>query len=485
MTTRASKPRIAIIGAGFGGLCAAIQLSRAGYPDFFIVDKGSSVGGTWRDNVYPGAACDTPSFAYCFSFDQKKDWTRKWAKQPEIVDYIERLAIKHDLLSRTRLGLSLEAAEHRDGRWQLTFSDGSTEAVDVLITSVGQLNRPKIPSIPGLESFTGARFHTAEWDTRFDPRDKRVALVGTGASAIQIVPELAPVAKELVLFQRSPNWILPKNDRVYGAAETLAFSHAPGLARLYRSGLWLSYELRYGAIRERPLFSTYARWLATRHLEAQVADPDLRQKLTPSYPVAAKRVLISDDYYPAVCRSNVTLLAEPVSAIDATGLFDQAGRHYAADAIVFATGFETTSFLAPMRIVGPTGTTLDETWRDGAEAYLGIRVSGFPNLFMTYGPNTNLGHNSILFMLECQTHYIVRCLELAERRGFSWTDVTPQAQAQYNTWLQADLQHTAWAKVDRSWYMTESGKITNNWPRSTTEYWLRTRRVRERDLVGG
>lgn len=470
-------PRIAVVGAGFGGLCAAIQLLRAGFDDLFLLEKAERVGGTWRENTYPGAACDTPSFAYCFSFFQKKDWTRKWAQQPEILAYIEDLAREHDLLPRIRFGAELASARWESGRWHLTMKGGATEVVDVLVSSVGQLNRPLVPAIPGLDTFGGPAFHTAEWDHSFDPRGKRVAVVGTGASAIQVVPELAREASQLVLFQRSPNWILPKNDRFYGPLERLAHQHVPGVARAYRSWLWAFYEVRYPAILGEPITSWVAKEICSRHLRAQVADPALRRALTPTYPVAAKRVLTSDDYYPAVARSNVTLVSDAVGRIEPGAVVAPSGRRFEVDAIVFATGFRSTELLAPMELFGVGGQRLADVWRDGAFAYLGVRVSGFPNLFLVYGPNTNLGHNSILFMIESEVHYVVETLRAMRARGLAWTDVRVSAQQAFCDRLQARLGRTVWAEVERSWYKTAAGRITNNWVGSTTEYFLRTRRV--------
>ena len=474
-----APPRVVIIGAGFGGLGMAIQLQRAGIDSFTILEKASRLGGTWRDNTYPGAACDSPSFLYCYSFEQKTDWSRKWAPQPEILADLEHCAQKYDLLPHIRFDTEVAGArfDAAAGVWRIrTVGGGSLEA-EVVVSAVGQLNRPAVPDIPGLERFGGVRFHSARWQHEHDLRGKRVAVVGNAASAIQFIPQIAPAVARLHVFQRSANWMIPKNDRAYSARATRLFARFPRLARLYRAWIWLAYESRFPVFRENRLLARVMSALAERSMREQVADPALRRALVPDYPVGGKRILISDDYYQALGRDNVEVVTSPIERVTETAVVTRDGTTRPVDAIILATGFETTSFLVPMRIEGLGGRPLSDAWKDGAEAYLGLAVAGFPNFFMLYGPNTNLGHNSIVFMLECQVHYVIECLRLMAERGIAWLDVRPDAMRTYNTALQARLARTVWAKTERSWYKRADGRITNNWSGTTLAYWWRTRRV--------
>jgi len=476
---RGSKPRVVIIGSGFGGLCLAIRLKMAGVASFTILEKADRVGGTWRDNVYPGAACDCPSFAYSFSFEPSTDWSRKWAPQPEILRYIERCADKYGLLPHCRFGVEvLSARFDEEARvWRIRTRAGEEIEADILVSAVGQLNRPHVPTIRGLPEFEGPAFHSASWAPGFEPDGKTVAVIGSAATAVQLVPALASRVKELHVFQRSPNWIVPKKDVVYSRRFRNFCRRFPLFALLYRWWLWLAYEAQFLVIRESGIATRRAMQIATAHLDDQVPDPALRRTLTPHFPIGAKRILISDDYYPALQRENVRLVTESIDRITREGVVTTGGRTCPVDAILFATGFETTSFLAPMDITGVGKRSLDEAWAAGAEAHLGISVSGFPNFFIMYGPNTNLGHNSIVFMLECQARYIVECLRQMVRRGLGTIDLRPEVQASYNERIRAELDRTVWARVERSWYKNGSGRIVNNWPGSTVEYWWRTRRV--------
>lgn len=472
-------PRIIIIGAGHAGLCLAINLKRAGFTDFVILEKGPRLGGTWRENTYPGAACDSPSFAYCFSFEQKTDWSRKWAPQPEILAYLEHCADAYGLRPHLRcdtevIGARFDASVHR---WRLETAAGETLEADILVSAVGQLNRPSVPPIPGLETFRGPRFHSANWDHAVPLEGKRVGVIGNAASAVQLVPAIAPRLESLRVFQRSANWMIEKNDRQYPAWEQALYARVPALARLYRWWLWLSYELRFPIIREHPFFTERATRMAHEMLEEQVPDGELRRRLTPDYPIGAKRVLISDDYYPALQRDNVALVCEPIETVAADAIITRDGVRHPIDILILATGFDSTSFLAPMRITGPDGRTLETLWSDGPEAYLGMSVAGLPNFFMMYGPNTNLGHNSIIFMIECQTRYILDCLRQMQQRGLAAIDLRPDVQQRHNRELARALEGTAWARVGRSWYKDARGRITNNWPHSTATYWWRTRRA--------
>jgi cation diffusion facilitator CzcD-associated flavoprotein CzcO len=473
------RPRVAIIGSGFGGLGMAIRLKQAGFDAFTIFEKEARVGGTWRDNTYPGAACDSPSFLYCFSFEQKTDWSRKWAPQAEILQYIEHCVAKYDLLPHIRFRTEVASAtfDAEAACWRIRTTGGETIEAEVLVSAVGQLNRPATPDLPGLASFRGVAFHSARWEHRHELAGRNVAVVGNAASAIQFVPQIARRVKRLTIFQRSANWMVPKNDREYSAREKRLFTRFPFLARLYRWWIWLTYEIRFPVFRQNPLMSrTFAR-LAERSMRETVADPTLQCALVPDYPIGGKRILISDDYYQTLARDNVEVVTSPIERVTEDGIRTRDGRTVPADVIVLATGFETTAFLVPMRIEGLGGRMLEQVWHAGAEAYLGMTVAGFPNFFVLYGPNTNLGHNSIIFMLECQIGYVIECLRVLRDRDLAWLDVRDDAMRAYNADLQRILERTVWARTAKSWYKRADGRITNNWSGTTAAYWWRTRRV--------
>jgi cation diffusion facilitator CzcD-associated flavoprotein CzcO len=471
--------RIAIIGAGFSGLCLGIQLQKAGFHALVILEKAERLGGTWRDNTYPGAACDSPSFAYCLSFAQKTDWSRKWAPQEEILAYLEDCARDHDLVRRIRFGAEVEAArfDAEAGVWRVRLAGGEELEAEILVSSVGQLHRPHVPDLPGLGDFEGPWFHSARWRHDVPLAGRDVAVIGNAASAVQFVPQIATAVRTLTLFQRSANWMIPKRDRRYSEREKALFGRLPWLARLYRAWIWLSYELRWPLLRRSGFLSRQIEKLAIRSMRGQIPDPKLQEALIPDYPLGGKRILISDDYYPALVRENVRVVTEPIARIGRDALVTRDGASHRADVLILATGFETTSFLAPMKIEGRDGRALHDVWKHGAEAYLGLSVAGFPNFFMTYGPNTNLGHNSILFMIECQARYIVDCLAQMARRELAWIDLHADVMAAFDRRLQAELARTVWARTARSWYKTCDGRITNNWSGSTLRYGWATRRA--------
>jgi len=470
---------IAIIGCGFSGLCLAMQLRRAGHDAFTIYEQAERLGGTWRDNTYPGAACDSPSFAYCFSFEQKTDWSRKWSPQPEILAYMEHCARKYDLLPHIRFGTGIAAArwDEEAGLWRLTTTGGETATANVLVSGVGQLNRPSVPDIPGLDDFRGTWFHSARWDPDFDASGKRVGVVGNAASAVQFVPELAKETSRLTIFQRSANWMLPKFDHVYTDEEKRRFARRPWLARLYRWWIWASFEMRFPIFLRNRFLSRRLEALATRAMRGQISDPELQEKLVPDYPIGGKRILISDDYYPTLDRDDVEVVTAGIERVTPGGVRTRDGRDFPLDALVLATGFQTTDFLVPMEITGRDGRKLHDEWKDGARAYLGISTPGFPNLFMMYGPNTNLGHNSILFMLECQTRYIQDCLRQMDQEGLASIELREDVMDAFTAKLRRELERTAWAATEHSWYKNEAGLITNNWSGTTLRYWWNTRRA--------
>lgn len=480
MTTPPRAPRVAIIGAGFSGLCLAIQLRKAGIHSFTILEKEERLGGTWRDNTYPGACCDVPSIFYCFSFEQRTDWPRKWSPQSEILDYMDHCAEKYGILPHIRFGAEVESArfDETGGTWHVRIRGGEEVEADVLVSGMGQLHKPYVPDLPGLGSFRGVRFHSARWRHDVDLSGQRVGVIGNAASAIQFVPQIAPQVERLVVFQRTPNWMIPRGDRPYGPREQRWLARVPGLAKLYRFWIWIRAELLlYPAVRGHRWSSRALERQALATMREHIRDPEMRQALTPDYPVCGKRVLISDDYYPALTRANVELETGGIERITEDGVLCRDGRHHPLDVLVLATGFDTTHFVEPVKIEGREGRRLQEAWKDGAEAYLGLTVAGFPNFFLMYGPNTNLGHNSIIFMIECQSRYILACLERLRREGIGQMDLRPEVMAAYNRRLQRDLAGTAWDRTARSWYKNEAGRITNNWPHSTFRYWRETRKV--------
>ena len=478
-----TERRIAIIGSGFSGLCLGMLLVRAGRRSFTIFEKSDRLGGTWRDNSYPGAACDVPSFAYCFSFEQKTDWSRKWSPQAEILAYMDACAAKYGLERHIRFDTEIASArfDAATGVWRLRTTTGEEIEADVLVSGVGQLNRPYLPDIAGLDRFRGERFHSARWNHAYDPSGKRVAVVGNAASAIQFIPQIAPQASQLFVLQRTPNWMLPRGDRAYTEAEKARFARHPWLTKLYRTWIWLMHELRFPIFKQNAFFSRGVERAARQYIETEITDPALRAALVPDYPVGGKRLLISDDYYAALRRPNVELVTAGIDHVEEDAVVLRGGRRLAVDALVLATGFATTAFLSPMRIEGIGGRTLDDAWQGHARAYLGLTVSGFPNFFMMYGPNTNLGHNSIIFMIECQANYVMACLRQMDERNLQTIDVRPETLDAYNVRIQRDLSTTAWAATDHSWYKTADGTITNNWSGTTFRYWWVTRHA---DLTG-
>jgi len=471
-------PRIAIIGSGFSGLCLAIQLKKAGIDSFTIFEKADRLGGTWRDNTYPGAACDVPSFSYCFSFEQKRDWSRKWSPQEEIRDYMDHCARKYDLLRHIRCATEIAGArfDGREGVWHLRAANGEEITAEVLVSAVGQLNRPLIPDLPGLDRFQGPCFHSARWRHDCDLAGKRVAVIGNAASAIQFIPQIAPRVGHLSIFQRSANWMLPRGDRAYRAWEKWCFRHVPLLARFYRWKIWLQLEMRFPLFRGNRFLAWAVRRMAEKSMGELVADRHLRPLLVPDYPVGGKRILISDDYYQTLARKNVQLVTGGIDHLTETAIVTRDGVAHPVDVVILATGFQSTAFLAPMHIEGLNGRSLTAEWADGARAYRGITVSGFPNFFMMYGPNTNLGHNSIIFMLESQTRYILGGIRSLIARDLLYLDVDPDVMRAYDERVQAELADTVWAATGKSWYKTEAGRITNNWSGSTLGYWWTTRR---------
>jgi cation diffusion facilitator CzcD-associated flavoprotein CzcO len=466
-----------------------MRLKDSGVQDFLILEKAATLGGTWRDNTYPGASCDAPSFLYSFSFAQKTDWSRRFAWQSELLGYSVELAVRHGLLPHCRFNAEVTRVEWDEvqNTWTLTCADGTQVVADFVVAGVGQLNRPSTPELPGRSSFGGAQFHSAQWDHSVDLAGKRIVVIGNAASAVQFVPQVAPMAARLTVFQRSANWLMPRKDRLYAPRTQRLLTRFPWLARLYHRTQWFM----FGELQLTPLMKqvkpvqAIARWKSLRHLKRQVQDPALRAKLVPTYPIGAKRVLFNDDYYPALSRPNVRLVTDGIERIEPRGVRSRDGELHEADVIIYSTGFKSTEFLAPMQITGRGGRALGDEWRNGARAYLGVTVSGFPNFFMLYGPNTNLGHNSILVMIEAQVGYILDALRRMKARGVQRLDVRRDVLDSYNRQLQEDLRKSVWSTIDASWYKLADGTITNNWPHSTIRYKRLLREARLEDFETG
>ncbi|MGW4716462.1 flavin-containing monooxygenase [Nocardia sp. NPDC004260] len=473
-----STPSIVIIGTGFGGLGVAMELQRAGLHDFQILERAEDVGGVWRENTYPGAGCDIPSPLYSYSYAPRTDWPKRFSRQPDILAYLRGIAREHDLLPKIRFRTEVTEAEFDDatGRWTVRTADGAELTCDVLISAVGQLSRPALPDIPGVETFRGTAFHSAEWDHEADLTGKRVAVIGTGASAVQFVPAIAPSVAQLTLFQRSAAWIMPKPDVEYKAWHHRAFRLLPITRLTERFAFWLFCEFLALGIVDVPVIRKLVTRIGLRHLKRQVADPDLRAELTPDYPAGCKRALFSNDYLPALTRSNVTVETTAIAEITPEGVRTADGALHEVDAVVYGTGFKGTEFLWPMRISGRGGRKLADEWSQGARAYQGITVPGYPNLFLVYGPNTNLGVGSIVYMIECQARYIRQAVQrLAERPGHV-LEVRPDVEARFDRRLQQRLDRTPW-NFCSSWYRNAAGRITNNWPGTVISYRWHTRKV--------
>jgi cation diffusion facilitator CzcD-associated flavoprotein CzcO len=470
---------VMIIGAGFGGLGMAIELARAGERDVRLLEKGDDVGGVWRENTYPGAACDVPSHLYSFSFEPNPHWSRTYSPQAEILGYLRHCADKYAVRDKIRFGCEVTGAtfDEHAALWRVEWRDAQGLAhaahARALVSAVGLLSRPALPALPGLDTFAGPVFHSAHWRHDVSLTGQRVAVIGTGASAIQFVPQIAREAARVTVFQRTPSYILPRADRAYSERERRRFARWPGLMAAHRALIYVTHDLRaVGFTRLRWMMDIVGGRPARKLLQAQVPDTALREKLTPRYPVGCKRILISNDWLPTLSRPDVELVTEAIEAVTPGGVRVAGGREIAADAIVLGTGFTASEFLAPMTIRGRAGVSLNDAWAQGAQAWLGISVPGFPNFFMIYGPNTNLGHNSIVFMLESQVAHVMRCLrKLRDERGAT-IEITEAPFARYNARVQQRSRQTVFAGCT-SWYVDAHGRHTVNWPGFTTTYrWL-------------
>ncbi len=476
---------VAIIGSGFGGIGMAARLNRAGITDVVLLERAADLGGTWRDNSYPGAACDVPSHLYSFSFAPNPGWTRSFSPQAEIWDYLRRVAADEGVTGKIRFGAEVTAArwDQAARRWHVETTSGTLTA-RFLVSAAGPLSDPLIPAIPGLGTFTGTVFHSAAWDHGYDLTGRNVAVIGTGASAIQFVPEIQPLVSQLTVFQRTPPWILPRHDRQISRPERWLFRHAPVTQRIARAGIYWGREAYAFGFVKNPDIMLKAETLALRHLRRQVGDPDLRARLTPSYLMGCKRILLSNDYYPALTQPNVSLVTDGIKEIREKSVLASDGTSYDADTLIFGTGFHVTDFPVAQRIFDADGVSLAHRWSatPAQTAFRGTTTAGFPNLFVLLGPNTGLGHNSMIVMIEAQVRYVVSGLLLARRHGIERIEVRPAAQAAYDQVIQRKMRRTVWMTGGcKSWYLDAQGRNVTLWPDFTWRYVWQTRRFDSSD----
>ncbi|HWE33220.1 MAG TPA: NAD(P)/FAD-dependent oxidoreductase [Solirubrobacteraceae bacterium] len=468
---------VAIIGTGFGAIATAVRLQQAGVDDLVLIDRAEEVGGVWRDNSYPGAAVDVKSHLYSLSFAPNPDWHNVFAKQPELHAYLRRVTDQFGLRRRLLLACEVERLQwdHREQRWTLETSDGQRTAQHVVVAT-GALAEPVIPQLPGLEQFAGIRFHSARWDHSVDLTGKRIAVIGTGASAIQFVPAIQPSVGHMTVFQRTPPWIMPRHDHEIAARTRRLFRALPVLQRLERARIYLQFEWLIVAF-QHPKLMRLPELQARKHLERQVPDPELRRKLTPDYSLGCKRILLSDDYLPALTQPNVAVNTDGIREIREHSVVDNTGIEHPVDAIILGTGFNTRGLPLTDQICDADGVAIAERWNGTPTSYLGTAVSGFPNCFLIHGPNIGTGHNSVLHMFESQANYIAAAVAYASEHGLASVEPTPAAQSAYAAEIEQMSEGTVWtAGGCQSWYLNESGRNINIWPGSTFDFRRRTRR---------
>jgi cation diffusion facilitator CzcD-associated flavoprotein CzcO len=468
---------VAIVGAGFGGLGMAIRLKMAGRDDFVVLERASDVGGTWHANSYPGCQCDIPSNLYSFSFARKSDWPTAYPLRDQILDYLRECASRFGVRRHVEVECELldAAWDVERGRWEIETSCGPLSA-RVLVAAPGLLSEPCVPSLPGLERFEGATFHTARWDHDHDLTGRRVAVLGTGASAIQVVPSIRERVSRLVVFQRTPPWVIPHVDHAVGPRLQRLYERVPAVQRAVRASIWGVHELLVPGMTRHPRLLKGHELLARANMRRGVSDPELRRRLTPDYAIGCKRILLSSDWYPAIASPSVELVTSGIREVRSGSVVDGDGVEHEVDTIVFATGCTPSDPPIARRLRGRSGSTLSDVWRGSPEAYLGTTVSGFPNLFLFYGPNTNLGHSSIVYMLESQMAYVMSALEEMEARGVACVEVRQEVQDAFNAELEERLRRSVWNSGCSSWYLDRNGRNSIQWPGFTFEFRRRTRR---------
>lgn len=471
-TVEKKSKKIAIIGAGFGGIAMAIELKKAGEEDFWILEKGGDVGGVWRDNTYPGCSCDVPSHLYSFSFSPYRSRTKRYEGQEGILSYLQQVVEKYKLKEHLRLNFEISKAKfHKDkNQWEISTKSESEfkESIraDVIIFAVGQLHNPYTPDIAGMEGFIGDQFHSATWKHNVDLHDKHISVIGTGSSAAQMLPELAKDASKLTIFQREPHWVLPKPDADFGRIERLLL-RLPGAHDAYRSILCHGADMLLSPVARSSALRSSLQWYARRNLRRQVCDEELAQKLMPSHPIGTKRIVFDNEFYSTLNKENVHLITEPIASVGSDEIKTQSGTAIKADVIIFATGFKASDFLLSIDVEGRDNHSLKKDWAGGPQAFMGLAVHGYPNLFMIAGPNTFNPAGSNPDMKELQIAYISKCLRWKEEIKARTIEVSKNAANKYQTWLNERLEKTVWSKPEySSWYKNESGKVTNPWPES-------------------
>ncbi|MDX1496428.1 MAG: NAD(P)/FAD-dependent oxidoreductase [Salinisphaeraceae bacterium] len=483
--TKTLHVRVAVIGSGFSGLGTAIRLKESGENDFVVLEKESGLGGTWQVNHYPGCACDVPSHLYSFSFEKSPYWNRMYASQPEILAYLEHCADKYGVRPHIQFDSEVTQATYDEAntRWHIETADGRSVYAQVVVSGIGGLSRPAWPDAPGLENFKGKTFHSQQWDHDYDLKGKRVAVIGTGASAIQFVPQIAKDVDQLHLFQRTAPWVLPKPDWKLVKPVQSVMAKMPQTMTALRGIIYAAQESQAVAFTINPSLLKAGQFLGKRHIQLRIKDPALRRKVTPNYLLGCKRVLLSNDYYPALTRDNVEVLTTGLQEVRANSVIGSDGSEREVDAIIFGTGFAATDPVGPLKITGRDGLDLKQEFqRTGTEAYLGTTVAGFPNLFLVMGPNTGLGHNSMVYMIESQINYILKALQTMQQRRLQSIEVRESVQNGYNAMLQSKQDDTVWATGGcKSWYLDETGKNVTLWPGFTWQFRRLTNQFRALD----
>ena len=469
-----------IIGTGFSGICMGIQLKQKGIHNFIILEKADEVGGTWRENTYPGAECDVPSALYSFSFEPYPDWEYKWSHQPQILTYLKMCVEKYELGPHIHFQKELTSAhwQERDSFWKIKTKDGSIFKSKTFIPAVGQLHFLSIPNFTNKENFDGVTFHSARWNHKISLEGKTVGVIGNAASAVQFIPEIRKSAKKVIIFQRSANWILPKQDRLYRNWEKNLVKRFPFLLKMYRLKIWLMagalfllMNRGYNSLRN------FFQWQSKRYISRSIKDPKLREELIPKFPLGAKRVLFSDEFYFALDQENVEVVTNPIQEFFPKSIQTEDGKKHDLDVLIYSTGFKTQPFLMGLEVVGKNGISIKKFWKHGPINYLGMTVNNFPNLFLMYGPNTNLGHNSIILMIEAQANYIAQCLDSIEKNKTPSLEVKNEVMKNYHDAIQVRLKKMIWLTVEKSWYISANGNLPNNWPGRTWEYMRKTKEV--------
>ena len=485
MQDAAAHYQVAIIGAGFGGLAMAIRLLQRNIHNFLILEKSNEVGGTWRENQYPGAACDVQSHLYSLSFAPKTDWSKRYADAPEIFQYIQDVVQQFNLREYCQFNSEVVHTEYHEKEclWHVTLKDGRQLSCQYLIFASGPLHVPQIPHIKGIEKFQGKVFHSSQWDHQYDLNGKVVASIGTGGSAIQYIPEIAPQVKQLYVMQRTAAWVIPRDERKYLNVEKKLFKQADWFRKLHRARLYWSNESRAIPIMQ-PSVMKYTQKLAEAFIRFQVKDKQLAQKLTPDYIMGCKRILVSNQYFPTFNRDNVELVTDAILELTADSIITKDGKMRKIDCLIYGTGFITDPriYLQPFSCLGEHGVELKQAWKDGAESYYGISHKGFPNLFQLLGPNTVLAHNSVIFMIEAQVDYILQMMDLVTQSQSNAIVVKDQVQDQFNHDVQDMLNNTVWQSGCVSWYQQDGGKNFALWPTYTWKYWLKTKSLHPSDF---